>query len=79
MPQSGVSFTRTSINGPQRRLHLTKIWKMRFCVMGNNAIQLHFGQWQFPSGLDVLFGPLHGKGGTDGAGGEFLFRIGETN
>jgi len=52
---------------------------MRFCVMGNNAIQLHFGQWQFPSGLDVLFGPLHGKGGTDGAGGEFLFRIGETN
>jgi len=46
--------------------------------MGNNAIQQHFGQWQFPSGLDARSGFLHGKGVTDGAGEEFLFRIEET-
>ena len=51
---------------------------MTYCAMGSNAILLHFGLWPFPSGLDVLFGSLHGKEEMAGVVGVLLCKIDET-
>jgi hypothetical protein len=76
--RSGASFTRTSINGPQRKLRIIEIWRMTCYAMGSNAILPHFGLWPFPSGLDVLFGSLHGKEEMAGVVGVLLCKIEET-
>ena len=47
---------------------------MMFCAMGSNAILLHFGQWQFLSGLVARFGSSHGKGEMVGVGAGLPFK-----
>lgn len=68
-------FIQKSTNGQQRELHLIETWMMTFCATGSNVILLLSGLWRSPSGLDVLFGSLHGKEEMAGVEEALLFKI----